>query len=114
MVNISFIDNSLLLGFHATGPGYSGVLFACLFVCLFVVVRVFLSPPFSLGSLQSLLPKPLRSLSHINSFLTIIGKFSVMVGTLPYVLDSCERLSKLTEEMHIHLRPIPEEDTLRR
>ena len=46
--------------------------------------------------------------------LMITVKFSVMIGTLPYVFGSCERLSKLTEEMYIPLRPIPKEDSLRR
>ena len=30
-----------------------------------------------------------------------------MIGTLLYVSGSCERHSELTEEMYIHLRPIP-------
>ena len=30
-----------------------------------------------------------------------------------YVFGSCERQSKLTEEMYIPLRPIPKEDSLR-
>ena len=42
-----------------------------------------------------------------NSFLTMTGKFSVMIGTLLYVFDSHECHSKLVEEMHIPLRPIP-------
>ena len=42
----------------------------------------------------------------------ITGKFSVMIETLLYVLGSCERHPELTEEMHIPLRPIPQEDFL--
>ena len=34
-------------------------------------------------------------------------------GTLLYVFDSYERCSKLTEEMNIPWRPIPNEDRLR-
>ena len=45
------------------------------------------------------------------SFLTIPRKSRVMIGTLPYVFGSCERRSKLTEEMCIPLRPIPREDS---
>ena len=48
-----------------------------------------------------------------NAFLTITGKFPVTIGTLLYVFGSCERHSKLTEQMHVPLRPIPKEDTLR-
>ena len=41
-------------------------------------------------------------------------KISAMLGTLLYVFGSCERHSKLTEDVHIPLRPIPKEDNLRR
>ena len=37
-------------------------------------------------------------------------KISVMIGSLLCVFGSCERHSKLTEEMYIPLRPIPKED----
>ena len=50
----------------------------------------------------------------LNSFQTITGKFSVMTGTLLYVVGSRERQSKITEEMHIPLRPIPKEDSIDR
>ena len=43
----------------------------------------------------------------IKSFPTVTGKFSVMKVTRLYVFGSCERHSKLTEEMHIPLRPTP-------
>ena len=46
--------------------------------------------------------------------LTITGKFPVTIGTLLSVFDSRARRSKLTQEMHIPLRPILKEDTLRR
>ena len=48
----------------------------------------------------------------LNTFLTITGTFLVTTGTLLYVVGSYERHSKLTEEMHIPLRPILKEDTL--
>ena len=35
-----------------------------------------------------------------------------MIGTLLYVFGSCERHSKLTEEIYIPLGPVPKEDTL--
>ena len=43
----------------------------------------------------------------IKSFPTATGKFSVMKVTRLYVFGSCERHSKLTEEIHIPLRPTP-------
>ena len=50
----------------------------------------------------------------IISFLTVTRKVSVMKGTVleSYVFGSCERHSKLTEEMLIPLRPIAKEDLL--
>ena len=48
----------------------------------------------------------------LNTFLTIIRKFLVVIRTLLYVFGSCECHSKLAEEMHIPLRPIPTEDSL--
>ena len=48
----------------------------------------------------------------LDSFQATTGNFSVMVGTLLYLLDPCGRHSKLTEELYIPLRPIPKEDTL--
>ena len=41
-------------------------------------------------------------------------KFSVVIGTLPSIFVSCECHSKLSEEMHIPLRLIPKDDSLRR
>ena len=40
-------------------------------------------------------------------------KISAMIGAL-YVFSACERHSKLTGHMHIPLRPITKEDSLRR
>ena len=55
---------------------------------------------------QTDVPKPPIFLLS-NSFLMITGKFSVMMGALLYVLGLCECHSKLTDKMHIPLRPIP-------
>ena len=50
----------------------------------------------------------------IKYLLTITGHFSVMIISLLYVFGSCERYSKLKEDMYIPLRAIPKEDALRR
>ena len=41
----------------------------------------------------------------------VTGKFSVTIGTLLYVVGSCERHFKFMKEMYIPLRPIPKEDS---
>ena len=56
----------------------------------------------------------LEKLWNFSSFLTITGKFLVMIQTHLYVSGSCEHHPKLTIEMHIPLRRIPKEDCLRR
>ena len=48
----------------------------------------------------------------INSFLTVTGKFSEMIGTLPYIDGPCRRHSQITKEMHSPLRLIPKESTV--
>ena len=50
-------------------------------------------------------------LIRLNSFLTITGTFSVMIGNL-YVLGSCERHSKPTKEMCMFFGPTSKGDTL--
>ena len=48
----------------------------------------------------------------INSFLAVTRKTLVMIGTLLYVLGSCQRHSEPTKGMCIPLRLIPKEGTL--
>ena len=60
-----------------------------------------------LGILVTTAPR-LNSVSDDN--LKILGHDR---GTLLYVSGSCERRSKRAKEMHILLRPIPKEDSLR-
>ena len=52
--------------------------------------------------------------SSLDSFLTIVGKFSLIIGTVLYAFGSCERHFKLTEEMYSPLSSIPKADALRR
>ena len=49
---------------------------------------------------------------YFNPFLTITGKFLAAIGTLLYVSGWRECHSKLTEEMHIPLKPIQKANTL--
>ena len=49
---------------------------------------------------------------HINSLLTVTGKFSAMTGTFLYVFGSSERHSEPTKEMCMPYRPILKGDTV--
>ena len=49
----------------------------------------------------------------LNSFLRATGKFSDMTATLPYIAGPCRLHPNLTKDMHIPLRSIPKEGTVR-